>query len=266
MIHGKRCTQSADGARLDDRRPGDGASSSKGPQPAELQMSSREEPKGPGCRNYDDHTAHQELVESCRAESRYLTAPEDELLREAKSGGQQAFAELCRRHAPIAKRRILSIVRHQEDAEDVLQETLLRAYTHLDGFNGRCKFSTWIVSIGVNSALMLLRKRKARAKTHAEMCNDDLVTFAALEFADSSPNPEQVLAKRQSRLLLKREMQRLRPSFRIAIEAYYGSEGSLEETAGALGISEAAAKARLFRGRLKLRSSLRRYGMISSGT
>ena len=193
-------------------------------------------------------------------------ASDCELLLAAQSGVQQAFGELCRRHTPKVQKRIRSIVRNQHDAEDVLQDTLLRAYTHLDSFRGRCNFSTWITRIGINSALMLLRRRKARAEIQAAQSNEDTLSFVAEEYADSSPNPEQMLAKCQTRLLLKRELQKLQPAFRIIIEKHYGTESSLAETADALGMSVPAAKARLFRGRHALRSSLGRNGIFSSGT
>ena len=193
--------------------------------------------------------------------SYYREASEDQLLFAARSGAEQAFAELCRRHSPATKRRILRIVRNWEDAEDVLQETLLRAYTHLGRFRGSCKFSTWITCIGVNAALMLLRKRRARPESAASLGNDDTTMWET----DCSPNPEQFLTKRQTCMVLEKEVQRLRPAFRDIIDTYYRSESSLEESASALGISVPAAKARLFRGRTKLRSSLARYGVLNSG-
>src|SRR6201998_3823757 len=86
--------------------------------------------------------------------------PADQLLFEAKSGDQQAFAELCLRYRGMLMKRIYRIVRHQEDAEDVLQETFLKAYQHLLTVRGACSFSTWLAAIGTNMSLMLLRRRK----------------------------------------------------------------------------------------------------------
>src|SRR5579863_2021016 len=90
----------------------------------------------------------------------YSTASDDQLLVKAQSGDQQAFVELCRRHSPMVKRRILSIVRNREDAEVALQDTLLRAYKHMDTFRRNCKFPTWLTSIGTNTALMILCNRR----------------------------------------------------------------------------------------------------------
>ena len=91
--------------------------------------------------------------------------PDDQLLSEAKSGDQQAFAELCLRYRGMLMNRIYRIVRHPEDTEDVLQETFLKAYLHLQSFQGACSFSTWLVAIGTNTSLMLLRKRKKDRKS-----------------------------------------------------------------------------------------------------
>jgi len=86
--------------------------------------------------------------------------PDEQLLSQAKSGDQQAFAELCLLYRGMLLNRIYRIVRHQEDAEDVLQETFLKAYQHLLTVRGACSFSTWLAAIGTNMSLMLLRRRK----------------------------------------------------------------------------------------------------------
>jgi hypothetical protein len=72
----------------------------------------------------------------------YSIASDDQLLMTEQAGDHQAFIELCRRHSPMVKKRIFSIVRSHEDAEDALQDTWLRAYRHLDTFRRNCKFST----------------------------------------------------------------------------------------------------------------------------
>ncbi|MFZ0745213.1 MAG: sigma factor [Terracidiphilus sp.] len=79
---------------------------------------------------------------------------DDDLVTAAQRGDQKAFVELCKRHSAVAKKKIFSIVRNREDADDALQDTLFRAYLHLTTFRRSCKFSTWLTTIGVNSALM----------------------------------------------------------------------------------------------------------------
>src|SRR5580692_5558133 len=115
--------------------------------------------------------------------------PSDEqLVFDARSGDQQAFAELCLRYRGMLLNRIFGIVRHKQDAEDVLQETLLKAYQHLQTFRGACSFSTWLLAIGINMSLMLLRKRKALHKYSCDVVTENGETFL-LECRDPAPDP-----------------------------------------------------------------------------
>jgi RNA polymerase sigma-70 factor (ECF subfamily) len=189
---------------------------------------------------------------------------DDDLIDAAQHGDQTAFVELCRRHSPVAKRKIFNIVRNQEDAEDALQDTLLRAYSHLTSFRRSCKFSTWLTAIGVNSALMIMRKRRARGETNASSVDLDTGAVKLYEPVDRSPGPEGIYLKQQAILLVRREVDKLRPSLRSLVNHYHDSDCSLKETAIVQGISLAAAKSRLMRGRIALRSSLAKYGISKS--
>ena len=186
---------------------------------------------------------------------------DDDLVRAAQSGDHEAFAELCRRHAQIARQRILAIVRHQEDAEDAMQETLFRAYENLGRFRQSCKFSTWITAIGINAALTVIRKRKSRRESDIEPYSPEA---PAWDIADQKPDPERRAVKAQIVLLLRKELHGLPPKMQEVVSSYYGHDHSLQEAADASGISVAAAKSRLLRGRRILRSSLERKGLLDS--
>lgn len=189
---------------------------------------------------------------------------DDDLINAAQCGDQNAFAELCRRHSAVTKKKILSIVRNHEDAEDVLQDTLLRAYTHLTSFRRSCRFSTWLTTIGMNSALMILRKRRVRGGTYASRSSLDTGAMELPELVDRSPGPEGIYLKQQAILLLRREVAKLQPSLRSVVSHYCESDCSLEEAAKAHEISVAAVKSRLMRGRARLRSTLAQYGIPKS--
>lgn len=207
------------------------------------------------------------LCSSLRADSYWCAQSEvsdDDLITGAQCGDQQAFVELCRRHSSIVKNKIFRIVRNQEDAEDALQDTLLRAYTHMHSFRRSCKFSTWLITIGVNSALMIMRKRRVRRETNAITSSLDTGTLELQEPVDRSLGPEGIYLKQQAILLVRREVEKLHPNLRSVVNHYYGSECSLEEAAKAQDISLSAAKSRLSRGRVRLRSSLARYGTRKS--
>jgi RNA polymerase sigma-70 factor (ECF subfamily) len=136
--------------------------------------------------------------------------PSDEqLLSEARSGDGRAFAELCQRYTGILRQRIFRIVRHREDAEDVLQETFLSAYLHLDSFRGACKFSTWMTKIGINNSLMFLRKRKSFSSTISDGVTDDGQRFEVPQIRDPHPNPEQRYMMYQADQRVKRAIRRL---------------------------------------------------------
>jgi len=186
---------------------------------------------------------------------------DDDLIQAAQSGDNEAFAELCRRHAHSARQRILGIVRHQEDAEDALQETLLCAYVNIGRFRQSSRFSTWITAIGINAALGVLRRRKSRRELDIESSNPE---EPAWDIADQAPDPERRAAKRQMLLLLQAELQTLPSKMREVVTSYYGQDYSLQETADKLGLSVPTVKARLFRGRRSLRSSFEQKGLLSS--
>ena len=184
-----------------------------------------------------------------------------DLIQAAQSGDHEAFAELCRRHAQTARQRILAIVRHQEDAEDAMQETLLRAYINLGSFRQSCKFSTWITAIGINAALSVIRKRKSRRESDIEPSSPDELPW---DIADQAPDPEHRVTKAQIILLLRKELHGLPSKMQEVVTSYYGQDHSMKEAADALGISVAAVKSRLLRGRRSLRSSLERKGLLDS--
>lgn len=186
---------------------------------------------------------------------------DDDLITAAQRGDQQAFAELCGRHSSVVKRKILLIVRNQADADDALQDALLRAYTRLTSFRRSCKFSTWLTTIGVNSALMILRKRRVRRETYPCANCPDAETFEIENLVDRSLGPEGIYLKKETVLLVRRAVKRLHPSLRSVVRYYYESECSLEEAAKMQQISVAATKSRLSRGRARLRSSLERCGI-----
>jgi RNA polymerase sigma-70 factor (ECF subfamily) len=191
-------------------------------------------------------------------------ASDDDLITAAQRGDQKAFVELCGRHSTVTKKKIYSIVRNHEDAEDALQDTLLKAYAHLSSFRRSCKFSSWLTTIGINSALMILRKKKVRRETYQSGSSTDAERAELPEPVDRSAGPEGIYLRQQAILIVRREVKKLKPSLRSVVNHYYGSERSLEEAAKAQEISLAAAKSRLMRGRVRLRSSLKRYGISNA--
>jgi RNA polymerase sigma-70 factor (ECF subfamily) len=186
----------------------------------------------------------------------YSRASDDELLVAARSSDGRAFAELCRRHARSIQKKVFGMLRNREDAEDVFQDAICSAFVHLQCFRGTCAFSTWLTQIAINAALMLMRKRSSRSETSYDQRSDPDQEWPIWEFADRSPNPEQIYAKRQAIERMAVAVNRLSPRYRDLVQQFHGAEQSLQETAEKLGIKVGAAKSRLMRARLKIRSRL----------
>ena len=183
------------------------------------------------------------------------TSSYEELLEAARSGEASAFEKLC---APIKMRiyqTLHRITKNHEDAEDALQESLLSAYMNLHRFDGRSSFSTWLTRIGINAALMTLRKKRTHRELPIDGPGEAGERTAYFEAPDHAPNPEERFARREREVLVREAVRSLRPSIRKALELGQMQEKSMRETAQMLGISVAAAKARLFHARAALKKS-----------
>jgi RNA polymerase sigma-70 factor (ECF subfamily) len=196
----------------------------------------------------------------------YFRVSDEELLVAARSSDGRAFAELCRRHTRSIQNRVFRMLRNREDAEDVLQDAICSAFVHLQCFRGTCAFSTWLTQIAINSALILMRKRRSRSETSYDLRTDEDQEWQMWEFADRSPNPEQIYAKRQAIERVAVAVNRLPPRYRDLVQQFHGAEQSLQESAEKLGIKVGAAKSRLLRARLKIRSRLEKQRISFADT
>lgn len=183
---------------------------------------------------------------------------ESVLVAQAKAGDQNAFTELVNRYERKIYRLAKNITQNDEDAEDVLQDAFLKAYTHLDNFKGDSKFYTWIVRIAVNEALMRLRKRKTDRSVPLDEPVELGEETVQREIAVWEDNPEQQYSQEEWRRILDEAVDSLKPDFRTVFVLRDIEELSTEETAETLGISVPAVKSRLLRARLALRERLTR--------
>jgi RNA polymerase sigma-70 factor, ECF subfamily len=187
-------------------------------------------------------------------------APEDSaVVLQAREGDRKAFAELVRRYENKIFRLGLHITQNREDAEDVLQETFLKAYEHLDQFQGNSKFYTWIVRIAVNQALMKLRKRKSDKSVSLDESIDTGEDTVAREIAAWEESPEQRYSREEIGKILSSAVDSLTDPYRAVFVLRDIEDLSTEETAEALGLSIPAVKSRLLRARLQLRDKLTRF-------
>jgi RNA polymerase sigma-70 factor (ECF subfamily) len=185
-----------------------------------------------------------------------LAKDEAILVGEAKAGNYTAFEELVNRYEKKIFRLGLNITGRPEDAEDVLQETFLKAFEHLADFREDSRFYTWIVRIAVNEGLMKLRKRRSDKSVPIEDSLGDEGEVLPREFADWRPNPEESLAQSEVEAILTRAAQSLPPTFRTVFFLRDVEGLSTQETAELLNLTVSAVKARLFRARMHLRDEL----------
>lgn len=191
-------------------------------------------------------------------------ASDRQLLDAARCSDGRAFDELSGRYSQMIHSVVFRLLRNREDTEDLVQETMFKAYAHLGKFRGSCLFSTWLTKIAINSALMLLRKRRSHSVVSFDQPREGEQTSLGWEFPDPSLNAEQLHARQQTRELLTAAIKRLPSCYRSILEQYHGEERSLREAAYTLGITNAAAKSRLLRARRIIRASLVEQGISAA--
>ena len=184
------------------------------------------------------------------------SATDKALVARAKDGDEKAFETLVKRHRRKVLALALRYTRVREDAEDVVQQTLQKAFIYLRNFKGKSSFSTWLTRIAINEALMWLRKARALCEVPlAHSMNDEGATLD-FDVADASSDPEVTYLRQEETRTLSTAIAQLTPSTRIVLELKELRELSARETARHLGLSLGAVKARVFHGRKKLRKHI----------
>ena len=183
---------------------------------------------------------------------------EGALVVAAKSGDGHAFEILIERH----QRRVLAVARRftriREDAEDIVQQSLQKAFVHLHKFEGKSCFSTWLTRIAINEALMLLRRGRGLREVSIEDLSGNEETALGLQMPDSRPGPESAFLQGERNRILYEAMDKLTSGIRTAIELRDLGELSTKEVARVLGLSIEAVKGRVYQGRRKLHKVLKR--------
>ena len=147
------------------------------------------------------------------------TEMSDEMLVSmAKSGDANAFVELSKRHAGKVFQAAYRITRNRQDAEDALQDSLLKAFCHLTGFQGKSSFSTWLTRIAINSALMILRKKRGWSEISLDGADPFSDHHEQREAKSLIEDPEGVYVRREREELLKNAILQLPPVVREAVE------------------------------------------------
>jgi len=169
---------------------------------------------------------------------------DDGLVAAVQSGQEWAFVELCTRHSRRVFNTIYNVTRNREDAEDALQDSILRAFLHMKQFDGRSSFATWFTRIGINSALMILRKKRIRPETSMDSA------------VEGETWQQEHYARCERSMHLKRAICYLPTALRSVVELGQMEGHSIKQIAHTIGISIPAAKSRLTRARVALRESM----------
>lgn len=170
-----------------------------------------------------------------------------------------AFADLVDQNSTNIYRLGLKMTGNPQDAEDVLQETFIKAFDHIEQFEGRSKVSTWLYRIAVNESLMLLRKRKDGVTSIDQGIQTDKGESLPRQIIDWCCLPEKELLKDEARDHIETAIHLLSDANRAAFLLRDVEGLSTRETAEALNISESAAKVRLMRARMQLREDLTEF-------
>ncbi len=181
-------------------------------------------------------------------------------LHEIKKGNREEFARLVESTSPRIYRVALQILGNEQDAEDVLQETYIKAMNAISAFEGRSSLTTWLHRIAVNEALMLIRKRRPNifSVDERDEFNSDEES-EGIEIVDFCCLPESELLSEESRKFLDAAVEKLPDNLRTVFVLRDLEGFSIQDTADTLKLSENNVKTRLLRARLKLRQELSTY-------
>lgn len=184
-------------------------------------------------------------------------AGECQLVERAKSGDQSAFRAIMEQNNRRLYRVARTVMKDDAEAEDVVQETYLRAFSNLATFRGEASLTTWLTRIALNEALGRKRKQRPTVTLEsveaAEEASAQIIQFPAM---NTEPDPERTAAQHEIRRLLERAMDGLPEPFRLVFVLRDVEEMSIEEAASQLGIRPETVKTRLHRARRLLRQSL----------
>jgi RNA polymerase sigma-70 factor, ECF subfamily len=183
-----------------------------------------------------------------------------ELVARAKAGELDAFEALTNRYEQRVYSLALRMLRQEQDAEDVTQQTFLSALENLNGFRGEASFATWLLRIATHAALKVIRKRQGLDTISLEEATEEADSYGTIPhpeyIADWRQSPEELVQKNEIQRLLDDALAKLDEKHRLVFLLRDVEGLSVKETAEALGLSEANTKVRLLRARLQLRERL----------
>jgi len=199
------------------------------------------------------------MVNGATRDPSQLPQPETISLEALRVGDRAAFSQLVEAYSGKLYRLSLKMLQNPQDAEDVLQETFIKAFKHIRNFDGRSSISTWLYRIVTNEALMLLRRKQPDMVSIEEPDQDGEPEQEPLQIVDWCCMPEQELLSGEARKRLDDAVGRLPAGLRMTFLLRDVEGLSTAEAAEVQGLTETALKTRLSRARLRLREDLSTY-------
>ena len=181
---------------------------------------------------------------------------ESAIIEQALAGSQRAYTALSNRHRQAVYHIVFKIVRNEETARDLVQETFMKAFSSLASYRSEYRFSTWLYKIAANCSIDFLRKKRIDALSLDRPLETKDGTVE-LEVADYSFHPERDLERKQQRVTIDEAIDTLPPKYREVIIYRHKDDKSYEEIADLLSVPVGTVKARIFRARELLKKKLR---------
>lgn len=175
------------------------------------------------------------------------------LIAASKRGEGRAFDALVERYNSKIFAVVFRITRNREDAQDIVQLSFQKAFIHLQSFEGKSSFSTWLTRIAINEALMWVRKNRALREIALESIRQNEETPTCLDIPDDNANPEETCALEERSRILASAINRLAPPLRTTLRLHLQGR-TAGDVGQIMGIRTPTIKARLFRAREKLRT------------
>ncbi|NJD60001.1 MAG: RNA polymerase subunit sigma-24 [Anaerolineales bacterium] len=198
-------------------------------------------------------------------ENENKVAAEGFSLEALHAGDPQEFSRLVDAYSSKIYRLAIKMLNQQQDAEDVLQETFLKAYRAIKSFDGRSKISTWLFRIATNEALMIIRRKHPEMISIDEPIETEEGEQEPVQIIDWCCLPEDELLSEETRKKLDAAVQELPERLKVVFILRDINDLSTHETAEVLGLTDTAVKTRLSRARLRLREELSVYFSEKSG-
>lgn len=182
--------------------------------------------------------------------------PDEVLISNALSGEQEAYQELLNRYKKTVFHIVIKIIRNSDDAQDLVQETFMRAFNTLESYRSEYRFSTWLCKIAANCSIDYLRKKKIKAYSMDKPFETKNGTVE-VEIEDKGANPEETFLRKQQMISIEEAIESLPPKYKQVIIYRHHDDKSYEEIAHIMSIPIGTVKARIFRARELLKKKLK---------